>query len=276
MGLSPIHTTEGFFVLASVIDITARKQAELEHQLQNMELARVGRVAVMGELAASLAHEVNNPVGAIVANASAGLRLIAAGEIRTEELKELFSDIVGDGRRAGEVIQGIRNMVRKGEAHRSLISIRDTIRQLLRIVHADAIGRDVKVTAKVDPDAGQIWGDPVQLLQVFLNLALNAFEAMSVMRLDARRLFIRAGRDGNGDILVSLRDSGPGFPSGIAEQLFEPFFSTKADGTGMGLAISRSIIEAHGGTLSAENCDGGGACFTVRLPEAKEDNSQAA
>jgi PAS domain S-box-containing protein len=276
VGLSPIHTTEGFFVLASVIDITARKQAELEHQLQNMELARVGRVAVMGELAASLAHEVNNPVGAIVANASAGLRLIAAGEIRTEELKELFSDIVGDGRRAGEVIQGIRNMVRKGKAHRSLISIRDTIRQLLRIVHADAIGRDVKVTAKVDPDAGQIWGDPVQLLQVFLNLALNAFEAMSVMRLDARRLFIRAGRDGNGDILVSLRDSGPGFPSGIAEQLFEPFFSTRADGTGMGLAISRSIIEAHGGTLSAENCDGGGACFTVRLPQAKEDNSQAA
>jgi PAS domain S-box-containing protein len=276
VGLSPIHTTEGFFVLASVIDITERKQAELEHQLQNMELARVGRVAVMGELAASLAHEVNNPVGAIVANASAGLRLIAAGEIRTEELKELFSDIVADGRRAGEVIQGIRNMVRKGEAHHSLVSIRDTIRQLLRIVHADAIGRDVKVTAKVDPDAGEIWGDPVQLLQVLLNLALNAFEAMSIMRLDARRLFIRAGRDGNGDILVSLRDSGPGFPSGMAEQLFEPFFSTKADGTGMGLAISRSIIEAHGGTLWGENCDGGGACFTVRLPQAKEDNSQAA
>jgi len=275
VGLSPIHTTEGFFVLASVIDITERKQAELEHQLQNMELARVGRVAVMGELAASLAHEVNNPVGAIVANASVGLRLIAAGEIRTEELKELLSDIAADGRRAGEVIQGIRNMVRKGEAHRSLISIRDTIRQLLRIVHADAIGRDVKVTAKVDPDAGEIWGDPVQFLQVLLNLALNAFEAMSVMRLDARRLFIRAGRDGNGDILVSLRDSGPGFPSGMAEQLFEPFFSTKADGTGMGLAISRSIIEAHGGTLSGENCDGGGACFTVRLPQAKEDNSEA-
>jgi signal transduction histidine kinase len=111
---------------------------------------------------------------------------------------------------------------------------------------------------------------------VLLNLALNAFEAMSIMRLDARRLFIRAGRDGNGDILVSLRDSGPGFPSGMAEQLFEPFFSTKADGTGMGLAISRSIIEAHGGTLWGENCDGGGACFTVRLPQAKEDNSQAA
>jgi two-component system, LuxR family, sensor kinase FixL len=276
VGLNPIHTNEGLFVLASVIDITARKQAELEHQLQNMELARVGRVAVMGELAASLAHEVNNPIGAIVANASAGQRLLAAGKIGTEELTELLSDIVADGRRAGEVIQGIRNMVRKGEARRSLIPIRDTIRQLIRIVHADAIGREVKVTAKVGPDAAQVWGDPVQLLQVLLNLALNALEAMSVMRPDTRRLVIRAGRDGNGDILVSLRDSGPGFPSGMTEQLFEPFFSTKADGTGMGLAISRSIIEAHGGTLSGENCDGGGACFTVRLPQAKEDNSQAA
>jgi PAS domain S-box-containing protein len=276
VGLNPIHTTEGLFVLASVIDITARKQAEVEHQLQNMELARVGRVAVMGELAASLAHEVNNPIGAIVANASAGQRLLAAGKIGTEELKELLADIVADGRRAGEVIQGIRNMVRKGEARRSLTPIGDTIRQLLRIVHADAIGRDVEMTAKVGPDAGQVWGNPVQLLQVLLNLALNGLEAMSAMPPDARHLVIWAGRDGNGDILVSVRDTGPGFPGETAEQLFEPFFSTKSEGTGMGLAISRSIIEAHGGTLSGENCDGGGACFTVRLPQAKEDNSQAA
>jgi two-component system, LuxR family, sensor kinase FixL len=276
VGLSPIHTAEGLFVMASVIDITARKQAELEHQRQNMELARVGRVAVMGELAASLAHEVNNPIGAIVANASAAQRLIAAGKIGTAELTELLADIVADGRRAGEVIQGIRNMVRKGEARRCLTPIGDTIRQLLRIVHADAIGRDVKVTAEVGPDACQVWGDPVQLLQVLLNLALNALEAMSAMPPDARRVVIRAGRDGNGDILVSVRDSGPGFPSGMAEDLFEPFFSTKSEGTGMGLAISRSIIEAHGGTLSGENCDGGGACFTVRLPQPKQDKSQAA
>src|SRR5438034_11453675 len=154
VGLNPIHTTEGLFVLASVIDITARKQAELEHQLQNMELARVGRVAVMGELAASLAHEVNNPIGAIVANASAGERLLAAGKIGTEELRELLAAIVADGRRAGEIIRGIRNMVRKGEARRSLVQINDVIHDLLRIVHADAIGREVKVTAKVGPDAG--------------------------------------------------------------------------------------------------------------------------
>jgi len=276
VGLNPIHTTEGLFVLASVIDITARKQAELERERQNMELARVGRVAVMGELAASLAHEVNNPIGAIVANASAGERLLAAGKIGTEEMTELLADIVADGRRAGEIIRGIRNMVRKGEARRSVIQIDDTIHDLLRIVRTEALGRDIKVTAEVDSDVGQVWGDPVQLLQVFLNLAINGLEAMTALPSNARCLVIRADRNENGDVLVSVRDSGPGFPSGLAEQLFEPFFSTKAEGTGMGLAIARSIIEAHGGTISAENFDGGGACFTVRLPQAKEDNSQAA
>jgi len=276
VGLNPIHTTEDLFVLASVIDITARKQAELEHERQNIELVRVGRVAVMGELAASLAHEVNNPIGAIVANASAGERLLAAGKIGTEEMAELLADIVADGRRAGEIVQGIRTMVRKGKARRSLVQINDTIDSLLRIVRAEALGRNVTVTTEVDSDAGQVWGDPVQLLQVFLNLAMNAFEAMTALPSNALCLVIRADRNENGDVLVSVRDSGPGFPSGLAEQLFEPFFSTKAEGTGMGLAIARGIIEAHGGTISAENFDGGGACFTVRLPQAKEDNSQAA
>ena len=276
VGLNPIHTTEGLFVLASVIDITARKQAELEHERQNIELVRVGRVAVMGELAASLAHEVNNPIGAIVANASAGERLLAAGKIGTEEMAELLADIVADGRRAGEIVQGIRTMVRKGKARRSLVQINDTIDSLLRIVRAEALGRNVTVTTEVDSDAGQVWGDPVQLLQVFLNLAMNAFEAMTALPSNALCLVIRADRNENGDVLVRVRDSGNGFPSGLAEQLFEPFFSTKAEGTGMGLAIARGIIEAHGGTISAENFDGGGACFTVRLPQAKEDNSQAA
>src|SRR5881398_622274 len=276
VGLNPIRTAQGLFVLASVIDITARKQAELEHQRQNIELARVGRVAVMGELAASLAHEVNNPIGAIVANASAGERLLAAGKIGTEEMAELLADIVADGRRAGEIVQGVRNMVRKTKPRRSLVQINDTIDDLLRIVRADALRREVTVAAEVDSDTGQVWGDPVQILQVLLNLAINSFEAMTAVPSDARRLAIHAGCDGNGDILISMRDSGPGFPSGMVEQLFEAFFSTKAEGTGMGLAIARSIINAHGGTLSGENCDDGGACFTVHLPRSKEENSQAA
>ena len=267
---TPRFAEDGTFLgcIGSCIDLTERKQAELDHQVQNVELARVGRVALMGELAASLAHEVNNPLGAMVTNASAGQRLIARGDVTAAELNDLLADIVADGHRAREVIQGIRNMVRKTETSRSVVRINDTIHDLLRIVRADALSKQVTVSADVDANAGQVMADRVQLLQVLLNLTMNAFEAMSVIRLDARRLTIRAGRNGSGEIVISVRDSGPGFPGGIVDQLFEPFFSTKAEGTGMGLTIAHSIIEAHGGTLAGENCDEGGACFIVRLPQA--------
>jgi two-component system sensor kinase FixL len=232
-----------------------------------MELARVGRVTLMGELAASLAHEINNPLGAMVTNASVGQRLIAQGKMESDEFRELLADIVADGHRAREVIEGIRNMVRRSDASRSLIAMDEIIHDLLRIVRADALARKVNITAEIDPNIGRVLGDRVRLLQVLLNLTINAFEAMAVIRADRRRLLIRADNE-DGEISVSVRDSGPGFSGAIIDQLFEPFFSTKAEGTGMGLAIARSIIEEHGGTLSGENCDEGGACFTLRLPEA--------
>src|SRR5439155_24004928 len=156
LAITPAVIEGCVYFTAFISDITARKQAELDHQLQNMELARVGRVAVMGELAASLAHEVNNPIGAIVANASAGQRLLAAGKIGTDQFTEILGDIVADGRRAGQVIQGVRNMVRKDAARRVLIQIGAIIRELIRIVHADAIEREVKVTDEVGSDAGQV------------------------------------------------------------------------------------------------------------------------
>jgi PAS domain S-box-containing protein len=262
--------------IGSCIDITARKQAELDHQLQQMELARVGRVTLMGELAASLAHEINNPLGAMVTNASVGQRLIAQGKMESDEFRELLGDIVADGHRAREVIQGIRNMVRRSDASRSLIPMDEIIHDLLRIVRADALARKVNVIAEIDSNLGRVMGDRVRLLQVLLNLTINAFEAMTVIRSDRRRLVIRAGGSGDGEISVIVQDSGPGISGAIVEQLFEPFFSTKAEGTGMGLAIARSIIEEHGGTLSGGNGDEGGACFTVRLPEAPEEKSKGA
>ena len=255
--------------IGSCVDITERRQAELDHQLQSTELARVGRVALMGELAASLAHEVNNPVGAMVANASAGQRLIARGNVEIEELSELLADIVADGHRAREVIEGIRNMVRRSAAIHTPIQTWEILRDLLRIVRADALAKNITVTMEIDPNTGCVMGDRVQLLQVFLNLTLNAFEAMSVMRADTRHLVIRAHRSGSSEVLVSVRDSGPGFPGGLAEHLFEPFFSTKSDGTGMGLAIARSIVMGHSGSLSGANCEDGGASFIVRLPAMK-------
>ena len=228
----------------------------------------------MGELAASLAHEVNNPLGAMVTNASAAQRMLAHGDMRNDELKEMLGDIVADGHRAREVIQGIRNMVRKSEASHALVGMNEVIRDLLRIVRADATARKVGLVAEVDAHAGVVMGDRVQLLQVLLNLMMNAFEALRVVRADARRVVIRAERVNDGKICVSVRDTGPGFPGGIVDQLFEPFFSTKAEGTGMGLAIARSIIEAHGGTLAGETCRDGGALFSVCLPEATEEKRE--
>ena len=275
---TPRFDAAGVFIgyIGSCIDIADRKQAELDHQLQTSELTRVGRLALMGELTASLAHEVNNPLGAMVTNASAGQRMLARGQLGNEELQELLADIISDGHRAREVIEGIRNMVRKSEATLSLVGMNEIIRDLLRIVRADATARKVRLVTEIDANAGVVMGDRVQLLQVLLNLTMNAFEALSVVRADARRVVIRAERVDDGQICVSVRDDGPGFPAGIVDQLFEPFFSTKAEGTGMGLAIARTIIEAHGGTLSGKNCDDGGAIFAVSLPEATEAKSQAA
>jgi two-component system, LuxR family, sensor kinase FixL len=274
----PRFDKDGTFLgyIGSCVDITEREQTELDHQLQSTELARVGRVALMGELAASLAHEVNNPIGAMVTNANAGQRLIASGQMDSEELRDLLADIVADGHRARQVIQGIRNMVRKRESTRALVTVDELIHDLLRIMRADSLERRVTLTAEIDSEAGRVLGDRVQLLQVLLNLTMNAFEALAVVRSDARLVVIRAGRSKEGRIFISVRDSGPGFPEGLVDRLFEPFFSTKAEGTGMGLAIARSIIEAHGGELRAENCEEGGARFTVQLPETKEGESRAA
>src|SRR5438132_6384416 len=186
---TPRFSDNGEFLgyIGSCIDLTERKQAELDHQLQNMELARVGRVTLMGELAASLAHEVNNPLGAMVTNANAGQRLIARGKVETKELNDLLADIVADGHRAREVIEGIRNMVRRKKTTHSLVRIDELIRDLLRIVKADAVTRKVALTTEIDSNAGSVMADRVQLLQVLLNLTLNAFEAMSFIRPDARR-----------------------------------------------------------------------------------------
>ena len=268
---TPRFDVDGTFLgyVGSCIDIGERKQAELDYQLQSTELARVGRVALMGELAASLAHEVNNPVGAMVTNASAGQRLLARGQLGPAELRELLADIVADGHRARDVIEGIRNMVRKSELSPLRVVMNDVIQDLLRTVRADAIARKITLWAEVDENAGAVLADRVQLLQVLLNLTMNAFEALTHVRADIRRVVIRAEPVHDGVVCVSVRDTGPGFSAGIAEQLFEAFFSTKPEGTGMGLAIARTIVEAHGGTLSAENSEKGGAIFTICLPEAK-------
>jgi two-component system sensor kinase FixL len=163
----------------------------------------------------------------MVTNANAGQRLIARGKVEIQELNDLLADIVADGHRAREVIQGIRNMMRKSEGSRSLVQITEVIQDLLRIVRADAFERKVAISTEIDSTTGCVLANRVQLLQVLLNLTMNGFEAMTVIRPDARRLVICARRNGDGEILVSVRDTGPGFPAGMVDQFFEPFFRQK-------------------------------------------------
>src|SRR6266480_5708819 len=205
----------------------------------------------------------------MVANASAGQRMLAREQLGPKELQELLADIVADGHRAREVIEGIRNMVRKTETSYAPIRPNEIISDLLRIVKAAALARKINLVTEIN-ESGPVLGNRVQLLQVLLNLTMNAFEALGAMRAESRHVVIRAEAGAGEQICLSVQDSGPGFPDGIIDQLFEPFFATKIEGTGMGLAIARSIIEAHGGTLSGRNGAKGGALFTVCLPIVKE------
>jgi two-component system, LuxR family, sensor kinase FixL len=272
IGLTPIRTSEGLFVLASIIDITERKQAEMEAARQRNELAHHSRVMLLGELSGSLAHELNQPLGAIVTNAGAALRSLERDKMTPEKFREVLEDIVADGRRAGDVIRSIKGMLRKVEGTRQLVNLDNVITQTLRLTQADALAHDCTVLTEFRPALSKVQADVVQLQQVFLNLILNAFEASKDVPKLQRRVIISTERDGDGAVRACVRDFGAGLPAEASERIFEQFFSTKREGMGMGLFISRSIVAAHGGTLCAKNAEGGGAQFWLRLPASKEMN----
>jgi PAS domain S-box-containing protein len=254
-------------LLGVSIDITARKQAELETKQQRDELSHLSRVAAMGELAASIAHELNQPLAGITSNASAGQRFIDHGDVDLRELHDLLGDIVADGRRAGEVIRGLQSMVKKAAPNRQRVNLNDLVTNVARMVNPNAVLQSCKVETLLDPNLPAIEADPIQLQQILLNLVINAFDAMSDTLVPNRKVVIATERNGNGTIHTSVRDYGTGIPEETRERLFEQFFTTKAKGLGMGLAIVRSIVESHGGTIAAENADGGvGARFHFILP----------
>jgi PAS domain S-box-containing protein len=270
IGSSPIQSPEGTLVLSVIVDITTRKQAEAEARQHREELAHLSRVAIMGEMAGSLAHELNQPLTGIVNNASAGRRFIAKGRADLPKLDSLFEAIVADGRRAGEIIRGIRGMVRKGEEVRGPVNLNGVIASVLRFVRSDALGRHCALVTEPDPKLPLVEADPVRLQQVLLNLVVNAFEAMRETPVAERRMIIRSERESERRVRVSVRDFGTGLPVEEPERIFERFFSTKREGLGMGLAIARSIIASHGGELAAANAQGGGACVHFSLPVIAE------
>ena len=251
------------------MDITRQKQTDLEVERHRQDLGHLARVALVGEMATSLAHELNQPLTAIVTNAGAAQRFLARDELKREALQEVLTDIAADGRRAGEVIRGIKGMVRKVDSARGPVDLNTVIADVLRLVRADALAHDCTLATDLEPDLPAVTGDAVQLQQVLLNLVINAFDAMKQNPGEKCRVELSTRRDGANFIEVAVRDHGPGLPPDAPAKVFERFFSTKKEGMGMGLAIARSIIEAHGGTLDAANVAasvGRGARFWFRLP----------
>ncbi|MGA8477577.1 MAG: PAS domain S-box protein [Chthoniobacterales bacterium] len=269
---TPRFAHDGTFIgyIGSCIDITERKQAEAEARQHREEIAYLSRVAIMGEMAGSLAHELNQPLGAIVTNAGAALRFLERDSLSGEQLREVLQDIVADGRRASEVIHTIKGMGRKEAGARQLLHLNDVIAAVLRLTRSDALAHDCTVLTELHPALPKVEANLVQLQEVFLNLILNAFEASKEVPRVRRRVIIRTERDGDGAVRARVRDFGTGLPADIPERVFDRFFSTKREGMGIGLFIARSIVVAHGGTLWAENAEGGGAQFWLRLPASKE------
>ena len=253
-------------LLGISIDITARKQAELEAQRGRAELSHLSRVALMGEMSASIAHELNQPLSGILSNAAAGQRFIDRGDFDLHEVRELLGDIISDGRRASDVVRGIRGMVKKEQLTRRSVNLNEVVMDAWRMASPDALLHSCQLETSLDPNLPAIDGDPVQLQQVLLNLAINAFDAMRDTPASKRKVLIATQSNGDGTVRTSVRDYGVGISEEMQDRLFDPFFSTKTEGLGMGLAIVRSIVESHGGTITAENADGGGTRFEFVLP----------
>ena len=277
IGLAPIHTQEGILALTAILDITERRRAELELREQQLNLVHMSRVSTMGELAASLAHELNQPLTAILSNAQAAQRFLAANPTDLEEVREILKDIVQDNSRAGEVIHRMRALVKKGELDIMPLDLAALIRDVVLLVRSDATLHNIHVSLEVDTHLPPVRGDKVQLQQVTLNLLLNAFDAMHDCPPDKREIHVRAARDGGRMVEITVADHGAGLTIDKLEKIFQPFYTTKHDGLGLGLSISRSIIEAHGGRLWADNNPDRGATFYFTLPVSSfgDDRSPA-
>lgn len=251
------------------LDITKRKQAELEAARQRNEMAHLSRVTMLGELSGSIAHELNLPLSAILSNAQAGQRVLANGHADLTELREILNDIVSEDKRAGEVIRHLRLWLKKGEVHQRSLRINKVVQDVLKLIHSDLVNQKVTVNCELARNLPAVTGDPVQLQQVLVNLVVNACDAMADCNTPERRLLIRTGTEngnGNGAVLVSVTDQGGSIPEEKMEQIFEPFFTTKAKGMGLGLSVCHSIIAAHRGKLWATNNADCGATFHFSLP----------
>ena len=265
--LSPIKLNgEINAVLLITRDITDRKRIEDEIRRNREELAHVMRVATLGELSASLAHEINQPLTAILSNAQAAQRFLNSDKPDLEEVRDILADIILDDKRAGEVIRRLRALFRNAELEKKGLDVNRLIDDTLAIIKSETIMRNVSIKMESNKILHPVIGDQIQLQQVILNLVMNASEAMAALEGDSRKVIITLEREDEKSVKITIRDFGIGIDENKIDRIFEPFYTTKREGIGMGLSISKSIIEAHGGRLWAENNPDGGATFHFTLP----------
>ena len=264
---------KGEEAVAFVVDLTDRKRAEQQlreserrqHETQ-MQLAHANRVATLGQLSASIAHEINQPIAAAVTNARAALNWLDKDPANLERARQAVSHVVKNGNRVGEVIGGLRALLKKAPLRKDAFEINEAILEVVALTRGEVMKSGVSVQTQLAQGLPPIEGDRVQLQQVILNLIVNAIEAMSGAGEGARELLISTGSPESGGVLVVVQDSGPGLPAGALERVFDVFYTTKPSGLGVGLSICRSIIEAHGGRLWVTANVPRGATFQFTLP----------
>ena len=246
-----------------------RDQAEELFRALQAEVRHVARLTTMGELAASIAHEIRQPLAAVVNNANAGLRWLNNQPPNLKQVRTALKRIVSDSERGGDVIGSIQGMVKKGEEERARLDINDLIREVMRLVQGELKNRGVSSRAELADDLPRVLADRIQLRQVILNLIMNAIEAMGSVSDPARVLRVRSEKHGDDGVLVAVEDSGSGIAPEDMDRIFETFFTTKSEGMGMGLSICRSIVESHGGRISASRANPRGSVFQFFLPTAE-------
>jgi signal transduction histidine kinase len=244
----------------------AKAEEEALHHREQITL--LGRVSLLGEMTASLAHELGQPLSAISTNANAGMRYIERDKADPAMLYEILGDVVADAHRAHGIIQNVRNTIKKGDSTRRRIDLNELVRNVAHVVRPDAAGYSCEIEMSLAEDLPPIEGDPVQIQQVLVNLVGNAFDAMRQIPASQRKVEISTSTNGDGEVRLCVRDHGTGIGAEVRNQLFDRFFTTKEKGLGMGLAIVRSIVESHGGQIQAENVADGGARFHFTLPVA--------
>jgi signal transduction histidine kinase len=269
----PLRRSEGGAVV-TLVDVTHRKRAEIEASRLREDLAHMARVSTLGELAASLAHELNQPLTAILSNAQTALLLMGRPSPDLGELREILTDVVRDDERAGQVIRRLNALFKKGDREKVRLDVNELIREVLRLLQNDVALRSASLRMDLDPGLPLVEGDRIQLQQVILNLAVNGLDAMHDQPPDHRHLTIRSRRQ-DGTVRIEVADSGRGVEETDQERVFQPFYTTKPTGMGMGLTVSRSIVEAHGGNLALISERGEGATFRVTLPAALARQARA-